>query len=236
VALSKKSGEMIWKSVVPQGDKAAYASVIIVEAAGMKQYVQLMENGLVGVEAKTGKFLWRYDNSAKGSPANIPTPVSRRDLVYSATGKAGGTVKLKAVGAGIEADEVYFASKLPTAIGGSVELNGYLYGTSGGSLICADFATGEIRWQEGSIKAGSLLYADGRLYWHGQDTGEVALIEASPEAFHQKGRFTPPGLPTSRMATEASKDGKAWAYPVVANGRLYIRDWNCLWCYDVKGQ
>jgi len=113
-------------------------------------------------------------------------------------------------------------------------VNGYLYGAKGGSLVCADFATGEIKWDEGSIKAGSLLYADGRLYWHGQQAGELALIEATPEAFRLKGRFTPPNVPAHRAATEKSKDGLAWAYPALANGRLYIRDWNCLWCYDVK--
>jgi outer membrane protein assembly factor BamB len=145
-------------------------------------------------------------------------------------------VQLKPSGGGIEAAEIYLSSKLPTAIGGAIELNGYLYGTNTGSLICADFATGEIKWQDGSsIKVGSLLYADGRLYWHGQETGEVALVEATPDAYREKGKFTPPEMPTRRSADE-KMTGKAWAYPVVANGRLYIRDWNCLWCYDVQAK
>jgi outer membrane protein assembly factor BamB len=237
VALNKNTGAVIWKSQVPGGDKAAYASTIVVNAGGVKQYVQLLGKGLVGVDAKSGKFLWRYDRTVQGSPANIPTPVSRSSLVYSATGKGGGgAVEIKVRGGAIEAAEVYFDNKLPTAIGGSVEVNGYLYGTSGGNLICADFRTGDIQWLEGSLKAGSLLYADGRLYWHGENSGEVALVEATPEAFRLKGRFTPPDLPASRQATEASKDGKSWAYPVVADGRLYIRDWNCLWCYDVAAR
>src|SRR5207249_10295862 len=83
VALHKKSGAVIWKSAVPDADEAAYSSVIIVEAGGVKQYVQLLGKGLVGVEAKTGKPLWRYAGSVKGSPANIPTPVSRNNFVYS---------------------------------------------------------------------------------------------------------------------------------------------------------
>jgi outer membrane protein assembly factor BamB len=234
VALDKKTGNPIWKCAVADWEDAAYSSVTIVNAAGVKQYIQFLGKGLVGVEAKSGKLLWRYDATAKGSPANIPTPVARKDFVYNATGKAGGLLQLKASDAGVEAAQIYFESKLPTAIGGVVEVDGYLYGTNTGSLMCVDFATGNIKWQDGTLKVGSLLYADGRLYWHGQESGEVALVEATPEAFHLKGHFTPSDLPAKRATLEKAIVGKAWAYPVVANGRLYIRDWNCLWCYDIK--
>jgi outer membrane protein assembly factor BamB len=234
VALNKHTGQPIWKCAVPGGDKAAYASVVITEAAGIKQYIQLLDKGLIGVDAATGHFLWRYDRVAEGSPANMPTPVARKARVYAAAAKSAAAVEIKRNETGVDVSELYSGTKWPNAIGGSVELNGYLYGTKSGSLICADFATGDIRWEEGTIKAGSLLYADGRLYWHGQETGELALIEATPEAFRAKGRFMPPGVPARRAATEKSKGGLAWGYPVVANGRLYIRDWNCLWCYDVN--
>ncbi|HMC11896.1 MAG TPA: PQQ-binding-like beta-propeller repeat protein, partial [Pirellulaceae bacterium] len=147
-ALDKKTGAPIWTCAVPEGDQAAYTSVTIVNAGGVKQYVQMLQKGLVGVEAKTGKPLWRYDAPAKNSPANIPTPVSRKDLVYSAAKGGGGLVQLKSSGAGIEAAEIYLSNKLPTAIGGAVEINGYLYGTNGEGLLCADFATGDIKWQE----------------------------------------------------------------------------------------
>ena len=87
-----------------------------------------------------------------------------------------------------------------------------------------------------SVGAGSVLYADGRLYVHGEGSGEVALVEATPEAYRERGRFTPPDMPAKRATMEKAKSGKAWAYPTVANGRLYIRDWNCLWCFDVKAK
>ena len=102
----------------------------------------------------------------------------------------------------------------------------YLYGTSGQALICADFLTGTVKWEERSIAPASLCYADGGLYLHGEN-GDLALIEHNPEAYHEKGRFTPPEQPDRGQS-------KAWAYPVVANGRLYIRDAGVLWCYDVK--
>src|SRR5262249_37258384 len=85
VALNKQTGAILWKCPVPGGDQAAYASVIAVEAGGVKQYVQFLQKGVVGVDAKTGKFLWRYDRTAQGSPANIPTPVAKDGYVYTAT-------------------------------------------------------------------------------------------------------------------------------------------------------
>lgn len=226
VALNKKTGDAIWKSPVPDAGEAAYASVIIVEVGGVKQYVQFLQKGLVGVNAKTGEFLWRYDKTVQGSPANIPTPVAHDGYVYSATGGGGGgLVKLTASRGGVEAEQVYASKKLPTSIGGAVRIGDYLYGTTKLTLLCVEFATGEIQWQDRCIEAGAVCYADGLLYIHGEN-GKMALVEATPDAYREKGRFTPPDLPDRR--------GKAWAYPVVANGRLYVHDYGTLWCYDIR--
>jgi outer membrane protein assembly factor BamB len=227
VALDKKTGDVIWKSAVPDGDKAAYASVIVVEAEGVKQYVQFLGKGVVGVDAKSGKFLWRYDQTAQGSPANIPTPVAHEGLVYSGTGRGGGgLVRLHAVDGQFTAEQVYFNKGLPTSIGGALLLDGFLYGTNGQSLLCVDFATGEVKWQERCIGPGAVCCADGCLYVHGEN-GDAALVEAKSDAYHELGRFTPPDQPER-------KNSKAWAYPVVAGGRLYLRDLGTLWCYDVS--
>lgn len=228
VALDKKTGDTVWKSSLESADQAAYASAIVVNLDGKKEYVQFLQKGVVGVDAKTGKLLWRYERTAQGSPANIPSPVALGDLVYSSTGRGGaGLVKLSPEGDGVKAEQVYYQGKLPTSIGGAVLVDGYLYGTTNQGLVCADFASGEVKWQERSIGAASLCYADGRLYLHGEN-GEVALVEATPEAYRELGRFTPPDQP------DRSKGIKAWAYPVVSNGRLYVRDQGLLWCYDVS--
>ena len=109
-------------------------------------------------------------------------------------------------------------------------MDGLIYSAAAESfLTCIEEASGDVVWTErigGSYEA-SPIYADGRLYLHGEN-GEIALAEASPEAYHEKGRFTPPGQPQRINTME-----KAWAYPVVAGGRLYIRDNNVLWCYAV---
>ena len=227
VALNKADGKLVWKSAVPGGDSAGYASIIVVQAAGKKQYVQFMEKGLVGVDAETGKFLWRYDATAKGSPANIPTPVANNEFVYSATNMGGGgLVKLTAQGDGVKAEQVYFNKKLPVAIGGAVVIGDHLYGTTNSAMMCVELTSGKEKWSERGIGAAAVLFADGRLYLHGEN-GDVALVEPSPEGYREKGRFTPPDAPNRG-------NSKAWAYPVVANGRLYVRDMGSVWCYDVR--
>jgi outer membrane protein assembly factor BamB len=229
VALDKQTGNGVWKTALEEGDQAAYASAIVVNVGGVRQYVQFLQKGLVGVDAATGKFLWRYARTAQGSPANIPTPVADGDLVYSAAGRSGGgLVKLTANGGSVDAEQVYFEQKLPTAIGGAIEWSGLLYGTMSQGLVCADFATGEVKWQDRSVGPGAVCYADGQLYIHSEED-DVALVEATPDSYQEKGRFSLPNQPDRGRA-------KAWAYPVVANGRLYLRDLGMLWCYDVKAR
>jgi outer membrane protein assembly factor BamB len=227
VALDKKTGETVWKSPLPEADQANYASIIIVDSGGRKQYVQFLSKGLVGVDAQTGSPLWRYDKTAKGSTANIPTPVAHEGFVYSASGPGGGAlVQLIPNGSQVEAKEVYRQPKLPNSIGGSIELGGHLYGTNSQGLMCVDFVTGDVKWQNRSVGAGSVCYADGLIYVHGEK-GDVAIVEATPEAYRERGRFTLPDQPERGNSL-------AWAYPVIADGRLYIRDLKSLWCYDVK--
>jgi glucose dehydrogenase len=233
LALNKKSGAVIWKSAIPGGEAPGYASAIVVSAAGRKQYVQFLSGGVVGVDAKTGRFLWRYNETSKG-PANIPTPLARGEYVYSTARSLGAAalVKLKPGGAdGVAAEQVYFERGLPSTIGGTVLVGDTIFGTVGDGLVAADFMTGKVRWKHECVGMASVLHADGHLYVNGED-GEVALVEASPNAYKEKGRFSPPGRPAHpRGARE-----KGWAYPAVANGRLYIRDLGVLWCYDVRAR
>ncbi|MGH9659516.1 MAG: PQQ-binding-like beta-propeller repeat protein, partial [Bryobacteraceae bacterium] len=229
VALNKKSGAVIWKSAVPGGEAAAYASAIAIEAAGRKQYVQFLDKGVVGVDARTGQFLWRYDKTSTG-PANIATPVAHDGYVYSTNARrfGGALVQLHAAAGGVTAEEVYFERDVPNSLGGQILLSGFLYGTNQKGMVSSEFVTGKVRWQDPAIGPGAVLYADGHLYVHGEN-GDVLLIEASPEAYREKGRFTPAAQPKRSRAREM-----AWTYPVVSNGRLYIRDLGALWCYDVR--
>ena len=234
VALNKKTGAVVWKSAVPGGDPAGYASAIVVNGAGRKQYVQFLSKGLVGVDAKSGQFLWRYAEVAKG-PAQYFTPVASGEYVYGgALGIGGGLVRLKADGTGVAAEQVYFTRGLPNGLGGAVLVGDHLYGTNiaTGPLVAMEFTTGKIKWQSESTGRVSLAYADGLLYLHSLN-GDVALIEATPEAYREKGRFSPPGQPRHKQAEYPEQ---AYCHPVIANGKLYIRDLGTLWAYDIKGR
>ena len=103
----------------------------------------------------------------------------------------------------------------------------YVYGGRGnndGVPTCLDFLTGKIAWNGKSPGQGSaaVLYADGNIYFRYQN-GTVALVEATPEAFRLKG--------TLRTTPVLSEN---WAYPVIQNRKLYLRDDNVLTCYDVS--
>ncbi|MBL9173296.1 MAG: PQQ-like beta-propeller repeat protein [Verrucomicrobiales bacterium] len=229
LALDAKSGDVLWKFASPDGDEAGYSSAIVVEAAGGKQYVQLLQKGLAGVDAKSGKLLWKWNKSVSKYGANIPSPLLADGVVYAAAaGTGGGAVRLKAASDAAPFEELYFESKLPTAIGGTVQVGPYLYGTTAQSLLCFEAATGKLKWEDRSIGAASLYHAGGLLFLRGEN-GAVALVEPSPDGYREKGRFTPPEAPAKSSPME-----KSWAYPVVANGKLYLRDHGTLWCYAVR--
>jgi outer membrane protein assembly factor BamB len=226
LALKKQTGEVIWKSALADGDAAGYASVIVAEVAGVKQYVQFLSGGVVGVSAKDGTFLWRYTKSANKT-ANIPTPIYSDGYVFSASGynTGGGLVKLIVDKDKVNAAQVYFSKDMMNHHGGVICVGGCLYGTNNNSLVCLNFLTGERKWLDRSVGKGSVTYADGCLYVRSED-GPVALVEATPRAYKELGRFEQP---------DRSK-AKAWAHPVVANGCLLLRDQDVLLCYDVKRQ
>ena len=228
IALHKKSGETMWKSAIAEAGEANYSSIVIGQIGGVKQYVQFLQKGVIGVEASTGKKLWIYDRTAdKRIGGSIQTPIIKGDLVYSATGLTGGGVaKISGGPETFSVEEKYFARKMPVAIGGAVLVGDFLYGTTNSALLCVDFQSGDIKWENPALGAASICYADNRLYLHGEN-GEVALVTATPESYQEKGRFSPPNPPERGRS-------KAWAYPVVANGRLFIRELGTLWCYEVK--
>jgi outer membrane protein assembly factor BamB len=237
VALDKRTGKEVWRAAVPelgpQGkDGAGYSSVVISEAAGVKQYVQLLGRGLVGIRAEDGKFLWGYNRIAN-NVANISTPVVRANYVFASTGYQTGSVflELSKAGSGVQAKEVYFldAKTFQNHHGGFVLVGNQVYGGHGhrkGFPICLEFATGKVLWGGDIRNAGTgsaaVAYADGNLYFR-YENGVVVLIRATPEGYQEKGSFTIPNV----------KD-PSWSHPVIAGGRLYLREQDTLYAYDVK--
>jgi outer membrane protein assembly factor BamB len=226
VALDKKSGTEIWKA--PLGDQAGYASVVISEACGVKQYVTLTGGGIVGVRASDGKLLWRYKRLG-GNVANIPTPIVKGDQVFAVAGyrKGAALLTLSKNGDDIAVKEEYFNEDMKTKHGGVVIVGDQIYGDSAdqGQIICLDWKTGTERWRGRGKQArgsASLTAADGNLYVHWAN-GYVALVPATPKGFSEKGGFKIPNSTTN-----------SWSHPAVVDGKLYLREKSVVWCYDVK--
>lgn len=236
VAFDTATGRERWRSVLPPlgaagRDGAAYASAVISEAAGVRQVVQLVGRGLVGVEASTGRFLWGY-NRVANDVANISTPIVSADYVFASTGYGTGAVLLELVarGDGVAAREVYFLGPeiLQNHHGGMILHEGYVYAGSGhnrGRPVCIELRTGRRVWGPERLRglsSAAVAFADGRLYFRHQN-GRMVLVEASPEGYRERGSFQ---LPGPRRAS--------FTHPVIADGRLYLRDQGRLYAYDVR--
>lgn len=240
VALDKMTGKDVWRSAMPQigdrgGDGAGYSSIVISNAAGVKQYVQIVGRGLIGVRASDGKFLWGYNRVANGT-ANIPTPIPSGNFVFASTGYGTGAalVKLAKSGDGIKADEVYFleGNVFLNHHGGMVMLGDYVYaghGDNNGFPICLEWKTGKVKWggklrvEGGGGSAAVTLVGDDLLFRY--QNGLLALIAASPKGYQLEGTMTP-----------SYQEGESWSHPIVVDGKLYLREQDKLMCYDLKAR
>jgi outer membrane protein assembly factor BamB len=225
VALDKMTGKEIWRAK-DLSDGAGYSSAIAADIGGVRTIMNFTSRAAVGVRASDGKLMWSNSSAANGT-ANCTTPVFADGKVFftSDYGTGAALLGLSAQSGEVKAQELYFTREMKNHHGGVVLLNGYLYGFSGSSgLTCIEFATGKRMWVNRSVGKGSLAYADGMLYLLSEKQ-VVGLAEANPTAYVEKGRFSIP---------DQGRD--SWAYPVVAGGKLYIRDQGTLTAYDVKAK
>jgi outer membrane protein assembly factor BamB len=233
VALDKTTGRVIWRGATPERDRAAYSSIVTAEVGGIRQYIQSVSGGIIGIAAEDGRFLWRYNKVANGT-ANIPSPIVRGDLVFASNGYSSGSALLRLVptGNGIKAEEVYLlpARELQNHHGGLVLVGEHLYGGHGhnaGNPVCAEFRSGKVVWKDRGAGSNSaaVLFADGHLYFR-YGNGVMALVEATPQGYKEKGKFKLPydsGQPN-------------FSHPVIVDGKLYLRDQDTLLCFDVRAK
>lgn len=230
-ALDKATGAEVWRS---QGftDNPEHTSLLPAEFGGVKQYVVFTMRSVAGI-GTDGKVLWRAGR--EGNVAMCSTPLAKDDLLLVASSYDGGRLSAFQVGAG--AAKPLYEADLANHHGGMVIVGDHLYGLgdrkkgtdrNNADLKCMDLKTGKIVWENPSIGKGSITYADGHLILRSQDPkgGLVALVEATPEGYREKGRFSLPDR-TGR---------NCWAYPVVAGGRLYIRNGEGLYAFQMKAK
>lgn len=228
VALDKRTGELLWQTeeVV---DEAHYSSLVKSKREGADIYVQLLPRRVVGVNATNGDVLWQ--SPWPGETAVIPTPLVHGDSIFVTSGYGVGCRLLTMSASGDSIVETQYENKnMKNKHDGLVRVGDHIYGYSDGvGWICQDWKTGRIVWRERSkLEKGSIAYADGRLYLLGEREAEVVLIEASPEGWNEKGRFQ-----LAPLTEQRSNRGGIWVHPVIANGRLYLRDQELLFSFDV---
>ncbi len=223
VALNKHTGATIWSC--GEMEKAVhYSSIIRIESP--PTYVKLTVSEVVGLDTQTGDVRWRVE--FPGRTAVIPTPVYGDGHIFVTAGYGAGCKLIRVEGG--RAKEVYANKNMKNHHGGVLLLDGRIYGYSdGGGWMCLDLQSGDIVWKERkALPKGAVTYADGRLYCLGERKGTVVLAGAGPNGWKEFGRFVLE--PQSKIR---SPSGRIWTHPVVSNGKLYLRDQEYLYCYDV---
>ncbi|HOX02091.1 MAG TPA: PQQ-like beta-propeller repeat protein [Candidatus Paceibacterota bacterium] len=225
VALNKRTGQVLWQSKGFK-DEAHHSSLISVSIDSVPQYIQLTAQSVAGVDAKTGALLWRANRP--GETAVVPTPIYADRCVYVTSGYNAGCnlFEIRQSGNAFSARQVYAKPQISNHHGGVIKVGDYIYGhCNSGNWMCQEFRTGRIVWKNRGVGKGSVAYADGHLYCRSEGSkGTVALVAATPDGYVEKGRFDQP-----------DRSGEnSWAHPVVAGGRLYLRDQDILLCYDVS--
>jgi outer membrane protein assembly factor BamB len=233
-ALDKMTGKVLWRSK-ELTDSAGYSSCVLDETAGVRQYVQQTMKGTAGIAAKDGALLW-YQANPRYAVAVIPTPIVYENYVYAVAGYKAGAALLELTPEGdkFKVRNLYddqARQLMDNKHGGVVRVGNFVYGWSdtGNKWVCQDLRTGKEAWSSKNLGKGSLTIADGCLYCYSEDKGTVVLALASPEGWAEKGRFTIP-----RQTRRREYNNNHWTHPVVANGRLFLRDQELLFCYDVK--
>ena len=224
VALDKMTGRTIWTSK-ELSDEAGYAAPIVADIQGVRTYMTLTSGAGVGVRASDGKLMWRQRNVAN-STANAATPVYADNKVFysSSYGTGGALLGLRAAGGEVQAQEIYFTREMQNHHGGIVLVNGTMYGSNNAILTALDFNTGRMAWRHRSVGKGAVSYADGHLYVLGENN-VVGLVEATPTAYREKGRFQ-----------IRDQGWPSWAHPAIAGGRLYLRNQGTLTAYDIRAR
>jgi len=228
-ALDKDTGETRW-TCTGVGDQHSHASPILVEQGGLRQIVTMTASAAVGVAADTGRLLWRFPHPAR---VNCNAPLyDNGNLYLTGTWGYGATrVGLTVEGETCSVEEIWHVTDLDNEHGGVMLVDGYLYGHADADhkqrhLACLNAETGATMWGAEDLKgqlSAALTFAEGLLYFV-TDTGEVGLVRPNPERLEVISRFQLP----------AGGIGPVWAFPVVCNGRLYVRHHEFLHAYDVR--
>ncbi|MCU0703196.1 MAG: PQQ-like beta-propeller repeat protein [Fimbriiglobus sp.] len=231
IALNAKTGETVWQCK-DLTDGAGYSSIVITEFGGVRVYItQTMQKG-VGVRAKDGKLLWSVGEIGRRT-AVIPTPVVGDDgYVFFTAGYGAGCecFKLTKDGDGVKAATVYTKNKdVANHHGGVAKVGDFVFGHSDSNgWVCFDYKKGEVVWKDKGVGKGSMTAIGDTLLCYSEQAGKLARVKATDKGYMEEANFTIPA--TSKVRPN---QGKVWAHPVVSGGKLFLRDYELLYVYDV---
>jgi outer membrane protein assembly factor BamB len=207
VAFDRATGKTAWS--VAHSKKSGYASPVFATLGGVPQVISLTADQLYGVRSEDGKLLWSHP--VPDEPGRSPLVVPGDRVLVSFWGESL-MVQVSAAGGAFTARELWKKPQLRATYSPTVHHAGHLFGMNGDYLVCLDAATGEVKWRQ-KLYGSSLIRIGGHLAVLGLSSGNLHLVEASPEGFRErfKSRVFNPG---ARCYT-----GPSWA-----GGKLYLRN------------
>ena len=218
VAYNKMSGAPVWKS---QNDTAAYVSPMLVTLAGRRQIIVVSASRIMGLVPEDGSLLWSHTwDTDMGINVSQPIMVdSNRFFISAGYGKGAALVEVTGSGKQFSSRTVWENINMKNKFNSSVLYDGYVYGLDEGILTCLDVNTGARKWKGGRYGYGQVILASGHLIVT-SDSGELALVKATPQQFTEVARF-------------AAIEGKTWNIPAIAGGRLLVRNANEMAAYNI---
>jgi len=216
-ALDKKTGKTLWQG--GGSDTPGYATPTIATLNGVKQYLIFTATGLVSVDAGTGArrwmFPWKTDYDV-----NAATPQVAGNTVFITSGYKHGCALLTVKGNTVSA--VWESKAIQSHFNTPIIVDGYIYGTSDpGKLVCLDLKTGHLIWEHPGFEKGGLVGVSGAIIALAGGNGELIAARLSPTGYTELGRQKP-------------LSGQSWTAPIIANGKLLIRNKTTLACYELK--
>ena len=247
-AFDAATGKLAWRTTAVT-DAASYASAVVATIGGVRQYVHLTGGvefavgalmkappRAVGLDPATGAVLW--DQKIRYTTAGvINTPVVLGDRVYTSCGYGAGCtiLRIDKVGGAFRAtDEASGDARraMKTYHGGIVPAGDRVYGYSeAGGWVCQSFPTGEEIWADQKTIPGGAHVRVGTGFYFVTTDGGVAAADPGATGWAVRGRFD---LPAASPIRKANSKVRVCTHPVVADGRLYVRDMETLYCYDLR--
>lgn len=221
VCLDKATGKEIWRG--GGSEPGGYCTPVVATLNGKKQYVVFTGVSVMGVDAENGKLVWSHPWRTQFD-LNIATPVINGDTVFISSDYNHGCALLSIAG---EKVSVVWENKLmATHFNSPLLADGCYYGNSGnstkpGEMVCLDAKTGNACWAQAGYEAGGIISVDGVLLALAGRTGELVMIKTDRQAYKELGRIKGLG-------------GQSWTAPIVADGKVFIRNREALMCLSLK--